>query len=434
MRDENPPSAYARTGDARTGDARAEVVIVGAGFGGLACAQRLGRAGVDTIVIDRRNHNLFQPLLYQVATAALSPADIAEPIRKTLGRYRSIRVLLAEVTGVQDHSVTLADGRRIGFGKLVIASGSDYNYFGHDAWRDHAPGLKSLREAVTIRQRLLLAFEAAETTRDPDRRKALLTTAIVGGGPTGVEMAGAVAELGRFMIRRDFRTLTEQDMRVLLVEAGPRILGGFPEPLSEYAERRLRRMGVEILLHTEVKAVSHGQLVISGGSVGVGCIVWAAGIKPSPAATWLGLGAVAQGRVPVDDGLAVTGRPDIYALGDTARLPDPLPGLAQVAKQQGRWLGNRLVGELSGRPVSGVFRFRNRGNTAVIGRNAAVFDFGSFHLTGPLAWFLWAVVHVALLVNFEKKLLVSVQWIARYVTRQRGARLIDEPKPKETLP
>lgn len=410
-------------------DAQADVVIVGAGFGGLECAMGLGRAGVDTLVIDRRNHNLFQPLLYQVATAALSPADIAEPIRKTLGRYQSIRVMLAEVTDVQDRAVVLSDGRRVGFGKLVIATGSDYTYFGHDDWREHAPGLKSLREARKIRQRLLMAFEAAETTRDPAKRKALLTTAIVGGGPTGVEMAGAVAELGRFMIRRDFRALEVRDMRVLLIEAGPRILAGFPANLSDYAAGRLRRAGVEIMLDAPVEAIAPGELVVSDAPIAVGCIIWAAGIKPSPAAGWLGLEQAAKGRIPVDDGLAVIGRPDIYAMGDTASMPTPLPGLAQVAKQQGRWLGARLVAEMSGQPPAEIFRFRNRGNTAMIGRNAAVFDFGTWQLTGPLAWFLWAVVHVALLVNFEKKLLVAVQWTARYVTRQRGARLIEEDNP-----
>lgn len=422
MRDESPtPFAL-----------KADFVIVGAGFGGLACAIRLGKAGVDTLVIDRRNHNLFQPLLYQVATAALSPADIAEPIRKTLGRYKTIRVMLAEVTGVAAHAVTLANGQSVAFGKLVLATGSDYTYFGHDDWRRHAPGLKTLREARKIRQRLLAAFEAAETTADPARRRALLTTAIVGGGPTGVEMAGAVAELGRHMIARDFRALAPSDMRVLLVEAGPRILGGFPTALSEYAERRLHRAGVEIQLHARVEAISHDAVTISGAPVRVGCIVWAAGIKPSPAAAWLGLSHVAQGRVPVDDRLAVAGWPDVHALGDTAAMPNPLPGLAQVAKQQGRWLGTHLVADLSGKPWPDPFRFRNRGNTAVIGRNAAVFDFGRWRLTGPLAWYLWALVHVALLINFEKKLLVSVQWITRYLTRQRGARLMDEPDAKGT--
>ena len=410
---------------------RADVVIVGAGFGGLACAARLGKAGRDTLVIDRRNHNLFQPLLYQVATAALSPADIAEPIRKTLGRYTSVRVLLAEVTGVSGHTVRTADGRSIAFGRLVIATGSDYTYFGHDGWRAHAPGLKTLREARSIRQRLLLAFESAEATDDPHRRRDLLTTAIVGGGPTGVDMAGAVAELGRHMIRRDFRRLSVTDMRVMLIEAGPRILGGFPTELSEYAERRLHRAGVEIHVQTKVDAIRAGEVVLSGAPMRAGCIVWAAGVRPSPAADWLGLPDAARGRVPVDDRLAVTGRPAIFALGDTAAMPDPLPGLAQVARQQGKWLGDALLAEASGKPLPSPFRFRNRGNTAVIGRNAAIFDFGRWRLKGPLAWYLWAVVHVALLVNFEKKLLVSVQWITRYLTRQRGARLIDEPDAME---
>jgi NADH dehydrogenase len=417
--------------DAMTADLQATVVILGAGFGGLACAQALGRAQVDTLVIDRRNHNLFQPLLYQVATAALSPADIAEPIRKTLGRYPSVRVLMGEACAIANHRVTLTDGRTVSFDRLVIATGSDYSYFGHDNWRAHAPGLKSLREARAIRQRLLLSFERAEATDDPATRQALLTTAIIGGGPTGVEMAGAVADLGRQMVRRDFRTLSEKDVRVLLIEATPRILAGFPVPLAEYAARRLRQMGVDLLLENQVTDIGDGYIALGDRTIPVGCIVWAAGVRPSPAAHWLGLQDQARGRVPVDPTLAVTGRPDIFALGDTAAMDPPLPGLAQVAKQQGRWLGHRLAADLAGHtPPREGFRYRNRGNTAVIGRNAAVFDFGSWQLKGWLAWYLWALVHVALLVNFEKKILVAIQWTTRYVTRQRGARLIDEP-PRE---
>lgn len=410
---------------------RAEVVILGGGFGGLACARELGRAGVDVLLVDRRNHNLFQPLLYQVATAALSPADISEPIRRTLGRHRSVRVMLGAVEKIDTaaRQVALADGRRVGFGRLVIATGSEYTYFGHEDWPAHAPGLKSVHEARTIRQRLLLAFERAEVSDDPAVRQAAMTTVIVGGGPTGVEMAGAVSELGRDMVARDFRHLSPDLLRVVLVEAGPRLLASFPTELSDWTADVLRGRGVDIRLATRVEAIRDGMVVTSGEEIATGCIVWAAGVKASPAAAWLGVEAGPQGKLPVGADLRVVGQDGIFAMGDTAHLEQdgqPLPALAQVAKQQGRWLGRALVADLSGQAAGGAFRFRNRGNTAVIGRNAAVFDFGRWRMKGRLAWFLWALVHVALLVNFEKRTLVTVQWLVRYATRQRGARLIDE--------
>lgn len=418
-------------------DLRADVVILGGGFGGLACARELGRAGIDTLLIDRRNHNLFQPLLYQVATAALSPADISEPIRRTLGRLRSVRVVLGECDGIDTTAcrVHLRDGRSVGFARLVIATGSEYTYFGHEDWPAHAPGLKTVHEARTIRQRLLLGYERAETSPDPAIRSAALTTVIVGGGPTGVEMAGAISELGRDMIARDFRHLSPEQVRVILVEAGPRLLAGFPEELSDYTERILRGRGVEVMVHSSVQAIRDQSVTIAEEEIACSCIVWAAGVKPSPAARWLGIEAGPQGKVPVGPDLRVTGLPAVFALGDTAYLAQdghPLPALAQVAKQQGRWLGRMLVAEASGKAEPRTFRFRNRGNTAVIGRNAAIFDFGRWRLKGRTAWFLWAAVHVVLLVNFEKRALVTLQWTFRYLTRQRGARLIDEdPRLKD---
>lgn len=406
------------------------VVIVGGGFGGLACARAMGRAALEVVMIDRRNHNLFQPLLYQVATAALSPADIAEPIRKSLGKCKNVRVLMAEVVGVDATAkrVLLADGQTVAYDCLVLATGSKYNYFGHDEWQEAAPGLKTIREARQIRQRLLSAFERAEATSDPEEARALLTSVVIGGGPTGVEMAGAISELGRFMVGRDFRNIRPEDLRVLLVEAGPRILAAFPEELTDYAADYLRKMGVEILLGQRVTDVGPGRIVINGAEMPVGAIIWGAGVKPSAAARWLGLSG--DGRVPVDSQLAVKGFQDIYALGDTALAlgadGKPYPALAQVAKQQGHYLGKTLKRKILDGAVTAPFVFRNRGNTAVIGRNAAIFDFGSWRLKGRLAWFLWAIVHVFLLVSFEKRLLVSIQWIWRYITRQRGARIIDE--------
>lgn len=408
---------------------RRHIVIIGGGFAGLACARALGNSDVDVTLIDRRNHNLFQPLLYQVATAALSPADISEPIRRSLGRYRNIRVLMAEVVGVDSGAkhVRLADRCEVPYDQLVIATGSQYNYFGHNDWQFHAPGLKSIHEARKIRQRLLLAFEKAELAGTEREKQSLLTSIVIGGGPTGVEMAGAISELGRYMISRDYRALAPSQMRVILLEAGPRILASFPQHLSSYAANYLQRIGVEIRLGQAVSAVEEGHVTVGDETIEAGCIVWGAGVKASPAYSWLGMEAPPGGRILVDAYLRVIGHSDIYAIGDTAMAvgadEKPLPALAQVAKQQGQYLG-RLLRIPSG--SSPPFRFRNRGNTAVIGRHAAVFDFGRWTLKGRLAWLLWAVVHVYLLVNFEKRILVSTQWIWRYLTRQRGARIIDE--------
>ena len=407
------------------------IVIIGGGFGGLACAKELGNADCLVTVIDRRNHNLFQPLLYQVATAALSPADIAEPIRKTLGRYRNINMLMAEVVGIDTEArqVLLDHGGSVAYDTLVIATGSDYNYFGRDEWRRFAPGMKTIHEARLVRQRLLLAFEQAERATDRNLQHDLLTFVVIGGGPTGVEMAGAISELGRFMIDRDFRNLQPERFRVMLIEAGPRLLAAFPEKLSSYATTYLGQIGVQVRLGERVLDVTSQGIQLQGEFVRTSCVVWGAGVKPSPASNWLGL-TEQSGRITVDGNLRVTGFDDVYALGDTALTigtdGKPLPGLAQVAKQQGIYLGRCLRrGPTTPRP----FKFKNRGNTAVIGRNAAVFDFGSWTLKGRLAWLLWAFVHVYLLVNFEKRILVSIQWITRYLTRQRGARIIDEQQP-----
>lgn len=411
---------------------RPHVVIVGAGFAGLACARKLGNRDIDVTVIDRRNHNLFQPLLYQVATAALSPADISEPIRRTLGRYRNIKVLLAEVIGVDTSTKTvlLDEGEAVSYDHLVIATGSEYNYFGHEDWRAAAPGLKTIHEARLIRQRLLIAFEKAELSQDLEEKRALLTSIVIGGGPTGVEMAGAIAELGHFMITRDFRDLPPDLFQVILIEAAPRILAAFPEDLAEYAKHSLEKAGVQVLTDMPVEKITKNEVTAGGKTFRTGCIVWGAGVQASPAATWLGVEGKAGGRIPVNTDLSVIGLSEIYALGDTAlglgEDGKPLPALAQVAKQQGEYLGGTLRDKLLQGREPAPFRFRDRGNTAVIGRNAAIFDFGTWKLKGGFAWFLWAVVHVYLLVNFEKRLLVSIQWIWRYVTRQRGARLIDE--------
>lgn len=410
--------------------ARPKVVVVGGGFGGLACAKALGGTDIDVTVVDRRNHNLFQPLLYQVATAALSPADISEPIRRTLGRYGNIRVLLGEVTGLdgQRRTIELADGTTIPYDYLVLATGSVYNYFAHPEWQSHAPGLKSIHEARLIRQRLLMAYELAEKTADPVARQALLTSVVIGGGPTGIEMAGAICELGRYMVERDFRNIALDEIRIILVEAGPRILAAFPEHLARYAQHRLENLGIEIRLSQRVTDIRTAAVAIGEEIISCGCVIWGAGIRPSPAASWLGFDE-RGGKVPVDVFLRIAGWDDVFAIGDTAQALDldgtPLPALAQVAKQQGNYVGEQIKMAIRSKSIV-PFRFHNRGNTAVVGRHAAIFDFGSWTLKGRFAWLLWAIVHVALLVNFEKRVLVSLQWAWRYVTKQRGARLIDE--------
>lgn len=430
-RKENPARVDAQRRHSGIAPDLPRIVIIGGGFGGLACAKGLGNAPAQVTVVDRRNHNLFQPLLYQVATAALSPADIAEPIRKTLGRFHNIQMIMAEVKGVDVEKRILATSHEpLPYDHLVIATGSEYNYFGHEDWRQFAPGLKTLREARQIRQRLLSAFERAEWSTNEVKRRSLLTSVIIGGGPTGVEMAGAISELGRFMVTRDFRRIQPDEIKVILVEAGSRILAGFPENLSAYAHKCLEAIGVELRLETRVDAVLANGVRIGEETIEAGTVIWGAGIRPSAAATWLGLENAARGKIPVRPDLAVEGHRDIYCIGDTADFvgedDKSLPALAQVAKQQGTYLARSLRRKLAGRPVGEAFRFRNRGNTAVIGRHAAVFDFGAWQMKGRLAWLLWAIVHVYLLVSFEKRLLVSLQWISRYLTRQRGARIIDE--------
>jgi NADH dehydrogenase len=406
------------------------VVVVGAGFGGLACAQALGRAGVRTTVIDRNNYNLFAPLLYQVATAALSPADVAEPIRRILSRYPSVDVVLGEVVGVdwQNRRVLRADGGVLPYDRLVLATGSVYSYFGHEDWAEVAVGLKTIENARRIRTRILDAFELAEICDDPERRAMLMTTVIIGGGPTGVEMAGAVAELARYTLARDFRRIDPRDAVVILVEAGPRLLPSFPEALSDYARWALEKLMVTVVTGHAVEAVEPGAVTVAGRRIPCATVVWGAGVAASPAARWLCVEADRAGRVAVGADLAVHGRPGVFAIGDTALALDsdgkPLPGLAQVAKQQGLHLGRALAAELGrGEPLP-PFRFRNRGNTAIVGRSAAVFDFGRWHLRGWPAWLLWALVHVYLLVGFENRLLVAMQWLWRWLTYERGARLI----------
>jgi len=415
-------------------------VIVGAGFGGLACAKALGGYGVRVTIVDRNNYHLFIPLLYQVATAALSPADIAEPIRRILHRYSNIeKVVMGEVTGIDtdERKLRLAAGGCVDYDRLVIATGSAENYFGHDDWAEEAPGLKSLTDARAIRARVLLGFERAELSTDREEQAALTTIVIVGGGPTGVEMAGAVAELARWTLRRDFRNIDPRSATIMLVEAGPRLLSGFPESLAAYARHRLERLGVHILTGQTVNEINAQGAVIGDKKVRAHAVIWAAGVKASPAGGWLKVDTDKQGRIPVNPDLSVKGLHHVYALGDTASFPGedgkPLPALAQVAEQQGAHLGRGLASQLEKGKALAPFRFHDRGNTAVIGRSAAIFDFGKWRLKGWFAWLLWAIVHIYLLIGFEKRVLVGVQWFWRWLTYQRGARLILSDVPPEEI-
>ena len=416
------------------------IVIVGAGFGGLACARELGGTKAKVTIVDRQNYHLFVPLLYQVATAALSPADIARPIRRILGRFTNVDVILGEVRAVDaaQRTVRLADGTEIGYDRLVLATGSDYSYFGHPEWAALAPGPRSLEDARRIRSRLLISFERAEMSRDPAEQELLMTTAIVGGGPTGVEMAGAVAELARHALARDFRRIDPRRARIVLIEAGPRILSAFPQSLSDYARTALERLGVTVILNEAAESIDARGVTTARQRIDAGTVIWGAGVQASPAGHWLGVGLDRAGRISIDADLSVKGIEGVYALGDTALAMDaagsPLPALAQVATQQGAHLGRSLREHLSnGRPLA-PFQFHNRGNTAIIGRHAAVFDFGWWQLKGRFAWLLWAIIHVYLLVGFDNRLRVSLQWLWAYITYERGARLIMSDARSKALP
>jgi NADH dehydrogenase len=412
------------------------IVIVGAGFAGLACAKALGvrkrdiDASARVTVIDRANYHLFVPLLYQVATAALSPADIARPIRRIVGRYQNIEVVLGDVTAIDTGArmLTTSAGPIGPYDRLVVATGSRYSYFGHPEWAANAKGPRSLEDARFIRTRLLTAFERAENATDPAERERLMTIVVVGGGPTGVEMAGAVAELARHALARDFRHIDPRQARILLVEAAPRILSSFPQPLADYAKDALAKIGVTLMLGQPVEAIEPDGVVIGGKKIEAATIVWGAGIEAAPGVKMLNVPLDRIGRVAVAPDLSVPQLPGVYVLGDSALAlgedGKPLPALAQVAAQQGYYLGAALADEFRSGAKPPPFRFHNRGNTAVIGRNAAVFDFGRWQLKGRLAWFLWALVHVYLLVGFENRLQVAGHWLWRYITGESSARLI----------
>ncbi|MEX0734763.1 MAG: NAD(P)/FAD-dependent oxidoreductase [Steroidobacteraceae bacterium] len=408
---------------------RPRIVIVGAGFGGLAAAEALARADAEITLIDRQNHHLFQPLLYQVATAGLSPADIAWPVRHLLRRQRNLRVLMAEVTAVKPGRkvVTLADGP-LAYDWLVLATGATHGYFGRDEWAEHAPGLKTLDDATGIRRRLLLAFERAEMASNPATSARLLTIVIVGGGPTGVELAGAVAELTRKALAKDFREIDPRQTRVLLIEAGPRLLPNFPEELSRYTATALQRLDVEVRLGQAVTRCDARGVQMGREFIEAGTIVWAAGVRASPAAEWLGIEADRAGRVLVAPDLSVPGHDNIYVIGDTALARNPdraqLPGIAPVAKQQGSYVARAILGRIAGRAPLPPFVYRDRGLLATIGRKAAVISYKRLRLSGWLAWWLWGAAHIYFLVSLRNRVIVVTQWLWSYLVFERGARLI----------
>ncbi|HXH07118.1 MAG TPA: NAD(P)/FAD-dependent oxidoreductase [Vicinamibacterales bacterium] len=416
---------------------RPQVVIVGGGFGGLTAARALRDAPVDVIVVDRRNYHLFQPLLYQVATAGLSPGDIASPIRWILRRQANARVRLAEVTAIDaDRREVVLQGGRLAYDYLIVATGAAYSYFGHDDWQERAPGLKTLEDALDIRRRVLFAFERAEHEADPAVVRRLLTFAIVGGGPTGVELAGALAELARHTLRTDFRRIDPRAARIVLLEAGPDVLPAFPPRLRQSARRALERLGVEVRTGAAVKAVTGEGVVVDGERLDAATVLWAAGVAASPLGRSLGAPLDRAGRVLVRPDLTVPGRPEIFVIGDLAAFVQdgrPLPGVAPVAIQQARHAARNIRRALEGRPLE-PFRYHDPGMLATIGRSAAVADFGRLRLTGRLAWVTWLFVHILKLTGFRNRLVVLLQWAWAYVTYQRSIRLITHVDRFRTTP
>ncbi|MBV9626798.1 MAG: NAD(P)/FAD-dependent oxidoreductase [Xanthobacteraceae bacterium] len=414
--------------DVELSKSQRRVVIIGAGFGGLSAAWGLRDSAFAVTLIDQHNYHLFQPLLYQVATAALSPADIAGPVRSVVRDCRNVSVILAQVSGIDvARNEVLAEGRRIPFDDLIIATGARHAYFGHDDWAAYAPGLKTIDDATYLRRRILLAFEKAETEPDAAERRRLMNFVIVGGGATGVEMAGAIAELAKRALAADFRVIDPRSARVILVEAGPRLLPAFDASLSTAAARSLQSLGVEVRVGASVTEVDSGGVSVGQERIEARTVVWAAGVMASGAGRWLGTETDRAGRVIVNDDLSVPGHPNIFAIGDTAHVAtktgDLLPGVAPVAKQQGKYVAKLLRARLEGKTLP-PFRYRDYGSLATIGRKRAVVQIGHFKMKGFLAWVLWSVAHIYFLIGFRNRLAVALHWLWNYVTFQRGTRLI----------
>lgn len=412
----------------------ARVVVVGGGFGGLTCARALARARVELTLVDRQNHHLFQPLLYQVAMAGLAPSEIAAPIRSILRKQRNALVLLDEVVGVDlaARRLQLLEGAPLSYDYLVLAPGARTHYFGHESWAHYAPGLKSLDDAVEIRRRVLLAFEAAERETDPEKRSQLLNFVVIGGGPTGVELAGAIAELGRYALSRDFRRVRPSETRVLLIEGGPRVLPTFDPELSERTVLQLSELGVHVRTGAIVERIGpEGLALRSGEALAASTILWAAGVSSSPLLAALGVELDRGGRVKVEPDCSIEGHPEVFVIGDAAYLlgedGKPLPGVSPTAMQMGRYVAGLIAREVKdGAGVSQrpPFRYRDKGSMATIGRSRAIAELGALKLSGLLAWLAWLLVHIWYLIGFRNRLLVFFDWAWSYFTYRRGARLI----------
>jgi NADH:ubiquinone reductase (H+-translocating) len=408
---------------------RPQVVIAGAGFGGLQATKALAKVEVDVSLVDAFNHHCFQPLLYQVATAALSPADVAWPIRAILRKQKNARVIMARVTDVDVHARLLKTSEiDLPYDYLVLATGSTHSYFGHDEWAPFAPGLKHIADATEIRRRFLLAFERAEVVENDAEREQLLTFVIIGGGATGVEMAGAIAEVAQRTLRHDFRHIDPRRSRIILIEAGPRLLPTFPKALADYAARSLRAMGVEVELNRKVIGCDAQGVSFDGGRIEAATVIWAAGVVASPAAKWIGAETDRAGRIKVNADLTVPAHPEIFAVGDTATIAGrdghPVPGIAPAAKQMGQYVGKLIAARVPGRPAPGPFVYHHLGELATIGRKSAIVKLGVFQLTGFLGWLFWSAVHIYFLIGMRNRFVVALNWLWNYVTFQRGARLI----------
>jgi NADH dehydrogenase len=413
---------------------RSQVVIVGAGFGGLEASKALAKVDVDVTLVDAYNHHCFQPLLYQVATAALSPADVAWPIRAIMRHQKNVRVIMARVTGIDVAARRVHTSELdLAYDYLVLATGAAHSYFGHDDWAPFAPGLKHIADATEIRRRFLLAFERAEVVEDAAERARLLTFVIVGGGATGVEMAGAIAEVARRTLKHDFRRIDPRTSRIVLIEAGPRLLPTFSTSLSDYVARSLRHMGVEVELGRKVIGCDARGVTLDSGRIEAATVVWAAGVVASPAATWIGAERDRAGRIKVNADLSVPGRPEIFAIGDTATVTDrhghPVPGIAPAAKQMGHYVGGVIAARVQGREVPPPFAYRHLGDLATIGRKSAVVKLGPVQLTGFIGWLFWSAVHIYFLIGLRNRFVVALNWLWSYVTFQRGARLIGAAPP-----
>src|SRR3954470_9758793 len=404
------------------------VVIVGAGFGGLSAAKALAKTEFNVTIIDQHNYDLFQPLLYQVATAGLAPSDIASPIRSILSRQANTNMVLARVSGIDTaRREVIAEGQRFPYDFLILATGAQHAYFGHNEWAAFAPGLKSIDDATYLRRRILLAFEKAETEPDARERASLMTFVVVGGGPTGVEMAGAIAELANRALARDFRAIDPRSARIVLVEAAPRLLGAFDPSLSEAAKQSLEQLGVEVRVGAAVTALDEGSVTLGAGRIEARTVIWGAGVMASPAGRWLAADVDRAGRVKVGPDLSVPGHPEIFVIGDTGaatgRDGKPLPGVAPVAKQQGEYVARLLIAREQGKTLP-PFRYRDFGSLATIGRKRAVIQMGRLKLQGFIAWLIWCVAHIYFLIGFRNRFVVALNWFWNYVTFQRGTRLI----------